>query len=77
VALWLPEFDVFVAVNLLHNSGVLRQGTVGRRNRVFEVSDLLDAITALERKLASPSADTAVAEPTRTVPARRPPSARS
>jgi Fic family protein len=65
------------AVNLLHNSGVLRQGTVGRRNRVFEVSDLLDAITALERKLASPAPDTAVAEPMRTVPARRPPSPRS
>jgi hypothetical protein len=59
-------------VNLLQRSGVLRQGTVGRRNRVFEVSDLLDAITALERKLASPAADTDIAEPTRTVPARRP-----
>jgi Fic family protein len=58
------------AVNLLRDAGILRQGTVGRRNRVFEVIDLLDAITQLERKLASPAADTAVARPTRTVPAR-------
>ena len=33
------------AVNHLHERGVLRQGTIGRRNRVFEVADLLDAIT--------------------------------
>jgi Fic family protein len=58
------------AVNLLRDSGILRQGTIGRRNRVFEVVDLLDAITQLERRLASPAADTAVARPTRTVPAR-------
>ena len=42
------------AVNLLHARGVLLQGTVGRRNRVFEVADLLDAITQFERRLASP-----------------------
>jgi Fic family protein len=58
------------AVNRLRDCGVLRQGTVGRRNRVFEVADLLDAITQFERRLASPSADTAVARPTRAVPAR-------
>jgi hypothetical protein len=31
---------------------VLTRSTVGRRNRVFEVAGLLDAITALERHLA-------------------------
>lgn len=59
------------AVRKLEQAGVLRQGTVGRRNRVFEVNDLLDAITALERKLASPLADTEVSQPARIVPARR------
>jgi Fic family protein len=57
------------AVNHLRDCGILRQGTIGRRNRVFEVADLLDEITRLERRLASPAADTAVARPTRTVPA--------
>ncbi len=59
------------AVNHLHTCGVLRQGTVGRRNRVFEVADLLDAITQFERRLASPAADTAIARPVRVVPARK------
>ncbi|MGH8994673.1 MAG: Fic family protein [Acidimicrobiales bacterium] len=60
------------AVNHLHACGVLRQGTVGRRNRVFEVADLLAAITQFERRLASPAADTAIARPIRAVPARKP-----
>ncbi|MGP0031568.1 MAG: Fic family protein [Acidimicrobiales bacterium] len=58
------------AVNHLHACGVLRQGTVGRRNRVFEVADLLDAITQFERRLASPAAETVIARPVRVVPAR-------
>lgn len=63
------------AVNTLLEHGVLTQGTLGRRNRVFEATGLLDAITGLERRLASPAADTAVADPTRIVPARRVPTA--
>jgi Fic family protein len=59
------------AVNHLHECGVLRQGTVGRRNRVFEVADLLEAITRFERQLASPATDTAIARPVRPVPARK------
>ncbi len=58
------------AVNQLQSCGVLRQSTIGRRNRVFEVVDLLDAITRFERRLASPDAVTAVAKPNRAVPAR-------
>lgn len=58
------------AVNVLVERGVLTQGTVGRRNRVFEVLGLFEAITGLERRLASPAADTAVADPSRVVPAR-------
>jgi Fic family protein len=57
------------AVNMLRDVGVLEQGSIGRRNRVFEVASLLDAITRLERRLGSPAADTAVAKPTRSVPA--------
>ena len=60
------------AVNHLHERGVLRQGTIGRRNRVFEVADLLDAITQFERRLASPASDTAIAQPARAVPTRSP-----
>ena len=58
------------AVNHLAERGVLVQGSVGRRNRVFEVAGLLDALTGFERRLVSPAADTAVARPTRTVPGR-------
>jgi Fic family protein len=59
------------AVNTLLKHGVLIQGTLGRRNRVFEVAGLLDAITGLERRFASPAADTAIAGPSRIVPTRR------
>ena len=41
------------AVNTLLEHGILIKGTIGRRNRVFEVSGLLDAITGLERRLAA------------------------
>lgn len=64
------------AVNHLHDCAVLRQGTVGKRNRVFDVADLLDALSQFERRLASPAADTAIARPTRAVPARNLPSER-
>jgi Fic family protein len=59
------------AVNHLHECGVLRQGTVGRRNRVFEVADLLDAISQFERRLASPATDAVSSRPVRPVPARQ------
>ena len=58
------------AVNHLAERGILVQGTVGRRNRVFEVAGLLDALTGFERRLASPAADTAVARRRRAVPGR-------
>jgi Fic family protein len=59
------------AVAHLQASGVLKQTTIGKRNRAFEAAELLDAFTALERQLASPDADTRVSPPARTVPARR------
>ena len=58
------------AVTRLANADVLRQITVGRRNRAFEAPELIDTFTALERRLASPSGDTRVARPTRDVPRR-------
>ena len=58
------------AVKRLTDVGVLRQITVGRRNRAFEAPELIDAFTALERRLASPTGDTRVALPVREVPRR-------
>jgi Fic family protein len=59
------------AIAHLVRSDVLKQTTIGRRNRGFEALDLIDAFTALERRLASPEADTRVSSPARSVPARR------
>ena len=58
------------AVKRLTDAGVLRQITVGRRNRAFEAPELIDAFTTLERRLASPTGDTRVAPPIRGVPRR-------
>lgn len=62
--------NVNTAVNNLAEAGVLRQTTVGRRNRAFEVPDLLVALTDFERALASPLGDTQRAQPVRPVPSR-------
>jgi Fic family protein len=59
------------AIAHLGRSGVLEQRTIGKRNRGFEATELIGAITALERQLASPDADTRISPPTRTVPGRR------
>ena len=58
------------AVKRLTDAGVLRQITVGRRNRAFEAPELIDAFTTLERRLASPTGHTRVAPPIRGVPRR-------
>ena len=59
------------AIPRLVDAGVIRQTTVGRRNRAFEAHELIDAFTDLERRLASPEGDTRSSEPTRRVPYRR------
>ena len=59
------------AIRHLQRSGVLRQTTIGKRNRGFEATELIDAFTALERHFASPDADARASPPARTVPARR------
>lgn len=58
------------AVTRLEQAGVVRQVTIGRRNRAYEVIGLFEAMTAYERILASPAADTSIAPPARPVPSR-------
>jgi Fic family protein len=60
------------AIPRLVDAGILKQTTVGRRNRVFEAVELIDAFTDLERQLASPDGDTRSSRPSRPVPHRRP-----
>ncbi len=59
------------AIDRLVQAGVLKQVTVGRRNRAFEAPELIEAFTALERQLASPERDTLTSEPARRVPRGR------
>ena len=59
------------AMTRLEAAGVVRQVNVGRRNRAFEAPAIIDAFTALERQLASPTGDTRYAPPERPAPARR------
>jgi Fic family protein len=58
------------AIARLVEAGILHQVTIGRRNRAFEVPEVLDAFTDIERRLASPEADTRVSPPARPVPRR-------
>ena len=58
------------AISRLGEAGILRQSTVGRRNRAFEAPEVIEAFTALERRLASPGGDTRISEPARRVPRR-------
>lgn len=59
------------AVDRLVDADVLRQLTVGRRNRAFESPEVIAAFTDLERRLASPAGDTRISTPERSVPRRR------
>jgi Fic family protein len=59
------------AIGRLAEANILRQITVGRRNRAFEAGEIIDAFTDLERRLASPRGDTRTSPPARTVPRRR------
>ena len=58
------------AIQRLVAVGVLRQVTVGKRNRAYEAPEVIGAFTALERQLASPGGDTRTSKPTRRVPQR-------
>ena len=65
------EQAVNEAIPRLVKAGILRQTTVGRRNRAFEATELIDAFTDLERRLASPTGDTKSSAPKRAVARRR------
>ena len=43
------------AIEELVEGGVIRQVSVGRRNRAFEAAEIIDAFTRFERQLASPT----------------------
>lgn len=58
------------AIGRLAEAGILQPVNVGRRNRAFEAPDVMEAFTALERQLASPSGNTRTSEPSRRVPYR-------
>jgi len=60
------------AIHRLVESGILRQVTIGRRNRAYEAPEIIAAFTALERQLASPEGNTRTSKPVRRVPERRP-----
>lgn len=58
------------AIERLVAAGILRQITIGRRNRAFEAPEVIAAFAALERQLASPDGDTRTSAPARNVPRR-------
>ena len=58
------------AVRRLLEAGIVRVTTKGKRNRVFEVPDVISVFNMLERRLASPALDTVVEPPSRPVPER-------
>jgi hypothetical protein len=60
------------AIPRLVDAKILRQINVGRRNRAFEATEMIEAFTDLERRLASPEAHTRFSPPSRTVPQRPP-----
>ena len=59
---------VGAAVKRCVEASILVPTTKGKRNRVFEARDVLATFGMIERRLASPSGDTAIEEPGRAVP---------
>jgi Fic family protein len=66
------EQAVNAAIPRLVEAQILDQTTLGRRNRAFEATEMIDAFSDLERRLASPAGDTRQSPPARAVPRRRP-----
>ena len=62
---------VNAAIARLTDASILRQVSVGRRNRAFEAPEVIEAFTALERRLASPAGHTRISAPSRRVPLRQ------
>jgi Fic family protein len=59
------------AIQRLVQAGILRQISIGRRNRAYEAPEIIGAFTDLERQLASPVGDTLNSPPARVVPRLR------
>jgi hypothetical protein len=59
------------AIDRYVRAGILTQVTVGRRNRAWEATEVVDRFADFERALASPTGDTRSTEPSRRVPSRR------
>jgi Fic family protein len=59
------------AIKRLADAGILRPISLGRRNRAFEATAVIEAFTALERQLASPEGNTLTSDPSRLVPYRQ------
>jgi len=59
------------AIKKLVDAAILRPVRVGRRNRAFEATGVIEAFTALERQLASPKGNALTSEPSRRVPYRQ------
>lgn len=60
------------AINRLVSAKILREVRVDKVHRAFEATEIIDAFTQLERRLASPKGDTRVSPPVRAVPKRLP-----
>jgi Fic family protein len=58
------------AVDQLQQAKILQQVRLGRRNRAFEATEVIEIFNDLERRLASPAGDTQASPPSRRVPAR-------
>jgi hypothetical protein len=58
------------AIDRLVEAGILRPITITKRHRAYEAPEIIEAFTALERQLASPSGDTRNSRPVRPVPYR-------
>ena len=58
------------AIDELVKANVLKQVSIGKRNRAFESPEVIAAFTQLERRLASPAGDTHIAKPVRDVPSK-------
>ena len=62
---------VNTAIERLEDAGIVKQLTVGKRNRVFEAVGILELFNEFERQLASPADDTDIEKPSRPVPMRK------
>jgi hypothetical protein len=52
-------------IQRLVEADILRQITIGRRNRAYEAPEIIEAFADLERQLASPAGDTLAPPPAR------------